>query len=490
MLAMAFAARAQWDMYAFYRTYGDRYAVFTNKMMPTSDNCVIFDSELYINDGVCTESNYIGSVLYKADCGGDVVDSLFIPAPMFVANCNSACFRHPTVANATAFTSISNVNDSLFFRILTVSDDLDIVSDIAVPLLNYPDPNAYVRSILDPDNNIVVSLETQSCSVDGTSNYVVMAKLNVDGEFIVEPKQIEIHGNDSRFKGVFNTNPLQYIYTSVELGDYIDGCTGSYAEIIGYQATITDENFNVVKEIDLPKTIGNVFFEPNRSEYLYMDDESFVFASVVDASYQYGYFLVAKFDHDGNLIEHYKSYNIGQNLYNQLWLCANEDEGIIVTETKIENNDKYIIVACHDKDDLSKKWEKRISGFPSEDGIDFIYGVETLDNGVTAFLVNGVGTAMNIMVLFVEGFTSVDESAVETVTSFCSPNPASNVINIENPSGAKIESVSLYDISGRLVKTQHSDLGTIDISGFAPGMYILKLSLENGSVFEEKIIKR
>ena len=129
MLAMAFAARAQWDMYAFYRTYGDRYMVFTNKMMPTSDNCVIFDSELYINDGVCTESNYIGSVLYKADCGGDVLDSLFIPAPMFVANCSSACFRHPTVANATVFTSISNVNDSLFFRILTVSDDLDIDSE-------------------------------------------------------------------------------------------------------------------------------------------------------------------------------------------------------------------------------------------------------------------------------------------------------------------------------------------------------------------------
>lgn len=486
MLAMAFAARAQWDMYAFYRTYGDRYMVFTNKMMPTSDNCVIFDSELYINDGVCTESNYIGSVLYKADCGGDVLDSLFIPAPMFVANWRSACFRHPTIANATAFTSISNVNDSLFFRILTVSDDLDIVSDKAVPLLNYPNPNAIVRSILDPDNNIVVSLETQSCSVDGTSNYVVMAKLNVDGEFIVEPKQIEIHGSDSKFKGVFNTNPLQYIYTSVKLGNSV----GGYAEIIGNQATIIDENFNVVREIDLPMTIGNVFFEPNRSEYLYMDDESFVFASVVDASYQYGYFLVAKFDHDGNLIDHYKSYNIGQNLYNQLWLCANEDEGIIVTETKIENNDKYIIVACHDKDDLSKKWEKRISGYPSEDGIDFIYGVETLDNGVTAFLVNGEGTAMNIMVLFVEGFTSVDESAVETVTSFCSPNPASNVINIENPSGAKIESVSLYDISGRLVKTQHNDFGTIDISGFAPGVYILKLSLENGSVFEEKIIKR
>ncbi|MCQ2315053.1 MAG: T9SS type A sorting domain-containing protein [Bacteroidales bacterium] len=94
------------------------------------------------------------------------------------------------------------------------------------------------------------------------------------------------------------------------------------------------------------------------------------------------------------------------------------------------------------------------------------------------------------MVLFVEGFTSVDESAVEAVTSFCSPNPASNVINIENPSGAKIESVSLYDISGRLVKKQHSDLGTIDISSFAPGVYILKLSLENGSVFEEKIIKQ
>ena len=118
----------------------------------------------------------------------------------------------------------------------------------------------------------------------------------------------------------------------------------------------------------------------------------------------------------------------------------------------------------------------------------------TLDNGVEAFLVGDIdsffiGTA-SVMVLFVEDFAAVDEPVTGTVTSICHPNPASGSISVVVNSGAEIESVSLFDISGRLVKTQQSGFGNIDISCLATGMYVMKVALDDGKVFEEKIVKK
>ncbi|MCQ2308559.1 MAG: T9SS type A sorting domain-containing protein [Bacteroidales bacterium] len=71
------------------------------------------------------------------------------------------------------------------------------------------------------------------------------------------------------------------------------------------------------------------------------------------------------------------------------------------------------------------------------------------------------------------------------------PNPAFNALHIDiSPDVAdQVNEISLYDISGRLVKAQQSGFGSIDISGLAPGMYVMKVALGDGKVFEEKIVK-
>lgn len=35
-----------------------------------------------------------------------------------------------------------------------------------------------------------------------------------------------------------------------------------------------------------------------------------------------------------------------------------------------------------------------------------------------------------------------------------------------------------------------SGFGSIDVSGLAPGMYVMKVTLGDGKVFEEKIVKK
>ncbi|MCQ2308291.1 MAG: T9SS type A sorting domain-containing protein [Bacteroidales bacterium] len=88
------------------------------------------------------------------------------------------------------------------------------------------------------------------------------------------------------------------------------------------------------------------------------------------------------------------------------------------------------------------------------------------------------------------GHFNVIENQIDGGGVSAYPNPAAGSISVVVNSGAEIGSVSLFDISGRLVKVQQSGFGSIDISGLATGMYVMKVTLDDGKVFEEKIVKK
>ena len=88
------------------------------------------------------------------------------------------------------------------------------------------------------------------------------------------------------------------------------------------------------------------------------------------------------------------------------------------------------------------------------------------------------------------GHFNVIENQIDGGGVSAYPNPAAGSISVVVNSGAEIGSVSLFDISGRLVKAQQSGFGSIDISGLATGMYVMKVTLDDGKVFEEKIVKK
>lgn len=68
------------------------------------------------------------------------------------------------------------------------------------------------------------------------------------------------------------------------------------------------------------------------------------------------------------------------------------------------------------------------------------------------------------------------------------PNPTSKIINIDT--WAKIETVELFDITGKKLKTYLASQTKIDVSEFANGIYILKIHLALGEMVKEKIIIR
>lgn len=69
------------------------------------------------------------------------------------------------------------------------------------------------------------------------------------------------------------------------------------------------------------------------------------------------------------------------------------------------------------------------------------------------------------------------------------PNPVTNELNIAVSNSEIIENVSIYNLTGQMVKNSKGDIKTIDMSDLSSGNYFVKVQTNTG-VVNKKIIKR
>lgn len=67
------------------------------------------------------------------------------------------------------------------------------------------------------------------------------------------------------------------------------------------------------------------------------------------------------------------------------------------------------------------------------------------------------------------------------------PNPAKETVSFKNAD--KIQSVDVYESTGRKVKTVKMDGESINVSDLKSGNYYLEISLKDGSTSYQKLIK-
>ena len=68
------------------------------------------------------------------------------------------------------------------------------------------------------------------------------------------------------------------------------------------------------------------------------------------------------------------------------------------------------------------------------------------------------------------------------------PNPANDRLVLKLADEHKCENVAIYSIDGRMLKSQDSDFDNIDVSALTRGVYFVRIILQEGSVFSEKIV--
>jgi len=69
------------------------------------------------------------------------------------------------------------------------------------------------------------------------------------------------------------------------------------------------------------------------------------------------------------------------------------------------------------------------------------------------------------------------------------PNPTSNMLHITNVDKLNIESISIIDATGKIVKKISTNYNEINVSNLSEGMYILSIQTKDGKKFAENFIK-
>ena len=82
---------------------------------------------------------------------------------------------------------------------------------------------------------------------------------------------------------------------------------------------------------------------------------------------------------------------------------------------------------------------------------------------------------------------TIDETTDNMMSVY--PNPVKNLLSLRFKDGAEPESVELYDLAGRMVGTRHNGLESIDMSPMSSGVYLLGVTMKDGTRYHERIVK-
>lgn len=150
--------------------------------------------------------------------------------------------------------------------------------------------------------------------------------------------------------------------------------------------------------------------------------------------------FLKKVDNDMNVIWE-KSYRLGEEHYMPLHLLATQDGGCLVTG-------------------------------------NIMYDIYESQRDIFVLKVNADGTV------------GTEEIIVEDLLPYTFwPNPAQSELHLHYSPDVKPAQIELYDQQGRLLRTQRNGLESINLEGLPAGVYTMRVTLEGGKVFSDKVVK-
>lgn len=70
------------------------------------------------------------------------------------------------------------------------------------------------------------------------------------------------------------------------------------------------------------------------------------------------------------------------------------------------------------------------------------------------------------------------------------PNPVADEIHLQFSPDAKPLRIDLYDLNGHLLHSQGNGLDRIDMKGLPIGIFTMRVTLEGGRVYSDKVMKK
>ena len=445
-----------------------------------------------------------GCVYYKISrFGCEFIDSLFVEdnniEPKLMAHIRSGNNPQPDRSNILVEYLFDTVNCKTDLRFAFFDDDLNFETDeIIVPLADtiVRDCSYYSSFLLDSYDDIVVAYSIESRHVS------CFARFGIDGTLKYEkvyPDTIVPVPDEEHFgwapNGLRQTNvsPLKYSF---------------YGEpyVKAFRCFDLDSLFN----------IENVFYlrRPDYDDYPRMfsptshcgmvrlsDGSRVVMQELAERQYEPTKIGVAKYNQEGDLQKTWFSSVVpttsGQssNLYAATDLRIDGEEYIYFASTTIpQATGRYLCYLIKMDKDLNIVYERY---FRHPQFFFNLYGMNVLDRGGMCvygemwdpYSTNSWLSGLFMLVLDDDG---VPVSEIEGIIQpfLIYPNPVSDRLNIHYSPDVTPETVELYDVQGRLVHTQNSSLENIGIENLPAGTYTLRVVMEGGENYTEKVVKQ
>ena len=92
-------------------------------------------------------------------------------------------------------------------------------------------------------------------------------------------------------------------------------------------------------------------------------------------------------------------------------------------------------------------------------------------------------------VLTPNGIDAVAEAGIEVRPYMFYPNPAQDQLRLQYSPDVQPKQIELYDQQGRLVRLQGNAFETFDLGSLPIGTYTLRVIMDDGQVFTDKVVK-
>ena len=399
-------------------------------------------------------------------------------------------------------------NGGTALRISHFSDnDLSINhdEDVLTPLYDGPSYDYSNSYMMDSQGDLILKYYSQTSN----GNYVChIARCGVDGT-VKYNGELPSSQNFIMTLGEFESNPKHYYH-------WKEGPEGNLC------VYYIDSMFQVTKQRIINHSLRSHFY----GDPIYMEVmEDFVFGSttfvvpdgedmvvaapfIYDSGYVYEYrecgAVVARYDmntmHNKKLV-HVNDWPNPETVINVMSLQRTGDGDFYLVYRELTPHPKYepTMTAVKLDHDLNVIW-KRYCYEPYSFNVDPYWSCYTDKlydhNGVEAgiYIVGYSsreeiqGTGLFFFFLTEEGL-AVKENGVEIRPYAYWPNPTQNELHLQFSPDVQPTQIELYDIQGRLVKTQRNSLESLNLQGLSAGTYTMRVSMEDGKVFSDKVVK-
>ena len=123
------------------------------------------------------------------------------------------------------------------------------------------------------------------------------------------------------------------------------------------------------------------------------------------------------------------------------------------------------------------------------DDFDKMYCMKKLHDGGLG-LVGYDAHDTKVFALFINNeYNALEEHGITVRPYAYWPNPVQDQLHLQYSPDVKPMQVELYDLQGRLVRTQIKDLESIGLQGLSAGTYTMRVMLEDEKVFSDKVVK-